>query len=44
MEDIVYLVVRFGCAGAAVGAGLGFVVIIIDYLYTSILSMMKGGV
>lgn len=44
LEEIIHDVVYIGSAGAAIGSGLGFVVIIVDYVLTSVFSMLKGGV
>lgn len=44
MEEMVYEVVYAGSMGAGIGCLLGFVVLVLDYVFTSIYSMMKGGV
>lgn len=44
LEEIIHDVVYIGSMGAGIGCGLGFVVIIVDYVLTSVISMLKGGV
>lgn len=42
MEEAVYLYVNIASQGFVVGASMGGIVIIIDYVITSVFSMMKG--
>lgn len=42
MEEIAVLYVNIAVQGAVVGGCMGGIVIIIDYVITSVFSMMKG--
>lgn len=44
VEETVYSIVNCGLTFVGIGCVIGFAVIITDYVLTSILSMMKGGV
>lgn len=41
-ENIVAQMANFAGLGITLGGVLGFIVIIIDYVFTSIMSLMKG--
>ena len=42
IEEVVSQMSNFAGAGIVLGGVLGFIVIIIDYVFTSIMSLMKG--
>lgn len=42
VEVVVSQMSNFAGVGIALGGVLGFIVIIIDYVFTSIMSLMKG--
>ncbi len=42
IEEVVSQMSNFAGVGIALGGALGFIVIIIDYVFTSIMSLMKG--
>lgn len=42
MQDMVKQFLNLAGAGIGVGSLIGFIIIIFDYAFTSVLSMMKG--
>ncbi len=44
MKEIMVQYVSIAAQGVAIGGGMGGIVILIDYVITSVFSMMKGGI
>lgn len=42
LEKVIYCMSELVSMGIALGAGAGLTVILIDYVFTSIMSLMKG--